>query len=476
MHTLSKTDYIQYLACKEELWIYKNREELIPPFSIDAQYKVEQGKIIDKLAQDLFKKDFRLGNRSIKSAQVSFQKKAIFENYIAIADVVIQHSNNQLEIIEVKASTGVKSEHIHDIAFQQMVFEKAGYQVTHSYLIHVNNNYRMEGEVKLNEFLVINDVTNKVQEILDYTKEEAPKAFEFINEPKLQRDLQINCALKDKCLYLKHYHEPLPDYSVYDISRIQRKKLQDLLKNNILSIKDVPANFKLSNNQRLQVEIAQQNKIIIKKDEIKSILYELEYPLYFIDYESFSYVFPPQEGLNPYQQMVFQYSLHIVEEPNKEARHVEYLLRSKKEPLEHLVQHMKDHIHPTKGTVIVWNEAFEKTRNKEMAALFPLHAEFMYSMNDRMFDLMKIFQKGLYLHPKFKGSASIKKVLPILCPELSYQDLDIQNGSAAVIKWHHATDGRMDVKESTQTFDHLLHYCHLDTWAMVRIWEELRKV
>ena len=111
-----------------------------------------------------------------------------------------------------------------------------------------------------------------------------------------------------------------------------------------------------------------------------------------------------------------------------------------------------------------------------MGILFPQYSEFLNSINERVHDLMKIFKDGLYSHPKFKGSASIKKVLPVLCPELSYGDLEIQNGNAAVIKWHHMTDGRMTEKEAKQTFQDLLKYCELDTWAMVRIWEELRKV
>ena len=106
----------------------------------------------------------------------------------------------------------------------------------------------------------------------------------------------------------------------------------------------------------------------------------------------------------------------------------------------------------------------------------PQYADFLHSVNDRVYDLMKVFSQGLYMHPDFKGSASIKKVLPVLCPELSYQDLEIQNGGAAVIQWHHMTDGRMTEDQAKQTFQDLLKYCELDTWAMVRIWEELGKV
>ena len=127
--------------------------------------------------------------------------------------------------------------------------------------------------------------------------------------------------------------------------------------------------------------------------------------------------------------------------------------------MEELFEQMSQQIHPTEGTVIVWNESFEKTQNKLMAKRLPQYADFLHSVNDRVYDLMKVFSQGLYVHPDFKGSASIKKVLPVLCPELNYQGLEIQNGG-----------------DAKQTFQDLLKYCELDTWAMVRIWEELGKV
>lgn len=221
--------------------------------------------------------------------------------------------------------------------------------------------------------------------------------------------------------------------------------------------------------------MVQENQILIKSTQIKEVLDGLAYPLYFLDFETFSYVYPSHEGIFPYQQMVFQYSLHVIESEGAEVQHFEYLMPSKETPLAELFEKMQEQIHPIDGTVIVWNETFEKTQNKKMAAVLPQFAKFLYSVNERVYDLMKIFSQGLYLHPKFKGSASIKNVLPVLCPELSYKDLEIQNGGTAVIKWHHMTDGRMTETDVTNTYKNLLKYCKLDTWAMVRIWQELKK-
>ena len=145
----------------------------------------------------------------------------------------------------------------------------------------------------------------------------------------------------------------------------------------------------------------------------------------------------------------------------------------KKESVENLIQHLQKAIGDT-GSLIVWNESFEKSRNKEMGALYPAYADFMASMNSRMFDLMQIFKKDYFSHPGFKGKNSLKSVLPTLCPAISYKDLVIQNGGTAAIKWHHATDERVSPAEAAEIFGDLLKYCHLDTLAMVKIWERVK--
>ena len=473
IQSLSKTDYIKYLGCPEEWWMFYHQPKLMPPFSLDAQHKVEQGKIIDRLAQDWFKKKKVAG-------EVRFQYEVKAGNGIVKADVVVLREEKVCDIYEVKAATTSKMKEIHleDIAYQRMVFEDAGYQVERTFLIRVNNKYAFQYPLQLDEFLVLDDVTEEVLSKMDDTRTLANHAWEWIHQKELPipKTLPVPCDNKLNCPFIQHYFPSIPSYSIFDINNIKANKRNELLAQGIIDIRDVPSDFKLSDRQRSQVDLVQQNQIRIKSSEIKRMLKGLAYPLYFLDYETFSYVFPPQEGLTPYQQMVFQYSLHVIESEGSEVKHFEYLMPSKETPLENLIIHLQNNIAPTDGTVLVWNQGFEKSRNREMGILFPQYSEFLNSINERVHDLMKIFKDGLYSHPKFKGSASIKKVLPVLCPELSYGDLEIQNGNAAVIKWHHMTDGRMTEKEAKQTFQDLLKYCELDTWAMVRIWEELRKV
>lgn len=473
INKLTKTNYLQYLSCPEELWLQINRPDLMPGITMDALHKIEQGNLIDQLARQLFELGGEINGQLFNADQVIFQQKASFNNYLAIADITISNFyNSELAIFEVKASTQVKKEHLHDAAFQKMVFEKSGQSVGSCFLVYLNKNYIVNGPLDINEYLIVEDITQQVVALEAHTILQTETALDLINGPMPPKRITLGCANKLNCPFVQYHYPDLPAYSVYDIARIHKNKLEMLVTSNTIDILDVPSGFPLSDKQRLQVDLAQEDQTIIKGPAIKSILDQLDYPLYFLDYETFSYVLPPQNGYRPYQQMVFQYSLHTIHNRDTSPEHHEYLLSSKTESVENLIHHLSENIAPIGGSVIVWNKSFEIPRNKEMAAIHPQYADFLQSVNDRVYDLMDIFKDGLYLHPQFKGSYSIKKVLPVLCPALSYKSLQIQNGTEAVIWWHRMTDGKVDGKEQEVSND-LLKYCELDTWAMVQIWAVL---
>lgn len=475
-HTLSKTDYIQYLDCPEELWLRKNKREVLPAIDLDRQYKLDQGNLIDDFAQQWFLDGCVGVEQEIDPEDVVFQMRAEADNMLAITDIAVHKpKSTTLALFEVKAATKAKKEHYHDLAFQRMVFEKAGYTVSGTFLVHINKAYITSAEVDHCELLVIEDLTAEVEQLMKITRQTAPKALKWLNGKTPKKRITLGCSKKAKCPFIHLHYPNFPDYSIFNISRISAKKIKQLVENKVLDIQQVPEDFPLSAKQRQQVDIAQADEIIIKRRPLRKMLDKLVYPLYYLDYESLSFVVPPQVGYKPYQQLVFQYSLHIQKKPDGKITHHDFLLKSKTESVENLIKHLQKNIGP-KGSVIVWNASFEKGRNKEMGELFPAYAEFLKVVNNRMYDLRVPFQKGYYQHPDFKGKTSLKSVLPVLSPTTSYDDLAIQNGMMATIKWHHATDGRLSKKEQAQTFQDLLNYCELDTLAMVKILEELRKV
>lgn len=473
-YTLSKSDFLEYLACPETFWMQKNNEIEPTPMTDDILHKLEQGNLIDGLAMEWFKEYCVVEKKLCAEEDMLFQQTAEANGFLARADITVNVGEKVIDLFEVKASTSVKPVHIYDITFQKMVFELAGYKVKNTYIIHVNNKYVKDGELDLGKLFVLQNVGTDVRKALSSVSVQANAAMVFQSK-RLIKNAHHLCGAKSDCAFRKKYCVKLPPYSIFDIARISEQKLKTLIERDTYDINRISLKqFKFSAKQKLQIEVAQEQRVDIKKDEIKAVLDSLEYPLYFLDYETYAYVVPAQDGVKPYQQMIFQYSLHTVSEAGAEPIHHEYLLREKTEPVEDLIKDLQKNIAQNGGTVIVWNKGFEKSRNKETAVMLPKYANFLDSINDRVYDLMEIFSKGLYIHHAFKGKNSIKKILPVLCPELSYSDLDIQDGNAAVFQWHKAVNENYDDEEKATIFNALLKYCEMDTWAMVRIWEKLQ--
>ena len=198
----------------------------------------------------------------------------------------------------------------------------------------------------------------------------------------------------------------------------------------------------------------------------------MTFPLYFLDYETYGTPIPLLDGYKTNQQIVFQVSVHKLDADGT-LEHFEYLADGLPGATSGLLEALRGCMGPV-GSVIVWYEPFEKARNLELAELHPEHRDFLEDINNRVFDLMKVFKED-YQHPDFQGSASIKKVLPVLLPELSYKTLDIQNGTMALSEWEKMIKGGMSDDDIEKTKANLLKYCALDTMAMVEIFEVLRR-
>ncbi|MBK8451698.1 MAG: DUF2779 domain-containing protein [Saprospiraceae bacterium] len=213
---------------------------------------------------------------------------------------------------------------------------------------------------------------------------------------------------------------------------------------------------------------------MIHKAEIQSTLQKLNYPLYFLDYETLSTAIPIYDGTKPYQQIPFQYSLHMIKEPGANTEHHEFLNMERTNPMESLSRQLRSDI-GDKGTVIVWNKKFEGMCNKGLAEAVPGLSPFLVGINERFFDLMEIFSKRMFVHKDFKGSSSIKKILPVLVPELSYKELAIGDGGTATTSWKRMVFEMENELEKIMIKSHLLEYCKLDTVAMVEIFRKIQE-
>jgi len=449
------------------LWIFEQGDlveaearRLFP----DGQLVAHHSKISEHETRDLI----ALGSTTI------FQATAIADDLFAMADIFRFDSETKTwDIFEVKSTTEVEEKHLHDVCFQMITFRKAGYALGRLHLIHINPEYVRQGEIDPQAFLITEDITEKVHALETEVAEQIKAAKKVIASSDIPSCDGCTCYPKD-CPCRQYCYSDLPDYSVFNLYKIWGSKAKKLYLTGIRNLVDVPDDFKLTKAQLCQVQAARTGKAKIELEKIREELGSVAYPVTFLDYETFFPAVPLFDGLKPYQQMVFQYSLHTLSEDG-ELNHFEYLAPSLKNPVNEILQGLQKCC-PRDGTVIVWNKSFEMARNDEMSVLSPSHASFLQSINGRVYDLMDIFRKLYYVHPDFRGSCSIKKVLPVLVPSLSHKDLEIQDGGTASLTWYRMlTDGRSE-SEKQKSSEDMLAYCKLDTLAMVEVFRFLQTI
>lgn len=445
---ISKSDYMMFLRHPSWLWLKKNDPKKLPPVDENTQAMFDAGHQFEPYAESLFPEGMTLGfsdyseylslpqrtqDAIASGTPVLFQPRFEWQDFTCICDILNFVGDGGVDLYEIKASTSVKVDHELDLAFQTAVLEGAGLKVRNIYVIHVNNKYVRNGPIEPDKITHTEEVTDKVRARAETTAKYMPMAMTIAKQPMM----------------------PDPDP---DLAKLGSKK--DWLQ--------VYANIVPQTPKLYPPDVAPK----IQHDEIKQFLEGLKYPLYFLDYETMSGLIPYFDGHRPYQQVPFQYSLHIIREPGADIDHHEFLHRENSDPVrpltEQLIQDMG-----TEGTVLVWYESFEKSRNTELGDMLPEYKEAMEAINDRVVDLIIPFKSKWYDDPRCEGSASIKQVLPVLCPELSYKRLGVQEGGSAQRLWMEAVldDKRADQKE--QILADLIEYCKLDTLAMVEIYRKL---
>jgi hypothetical protein len=471
-YRLTKTAYLSFLKCPPEFWLEYHEPLLVAePITLEHEHLRQQGYAVENLVRKLAR--FQPNETHVVDFQRTFQTADL----AARSDVVVtDNATGEIDIYEIKSTNSVKDEHYDDVAFQKVAAQRMGERVRGAYIITMNGEYVRQGEIDVEQLFTVTDVTAETNARLTDTEDRIRMALDYLSTVPVPSLADYCTANKLDCRFLKLHFQGLPDYTIFDIVFLKHDKRRDLLTRGIIDIRDVPDDFPLSPKQRTQVDVARSGATVIDHEAIARRMDAWEYPLQFLDYETLAYAIPQFDGVRPYQQMVFQYSLHTIDRPGAPLRHSEYLSHGDDNPPRPVAEHLRDAM-PEIGTVFVWYEAFEKARNDEMAAMFPDLAEFFNEVNAKTVDLMKIFSDSLYIHRDFKGRTSIKNVMPVLVPSLSYDDLGISGGLTATIKWFRAATWRnMTDAERQQIFNDLHEYCTLDTLAMVEIYNVLKSL
>ncbi len=492
--TISKTDYLVYRDCPKNAWMKIHRPEIYFKSEMASFVKliIETGNEVEAVARELFPTGVLIKGRDEEAEEETqrylgikqgmlFQPIFRAEGYLAACDVLkFDEETGKYDIYEIKATNEADEKtHFYDLAFQVNLLRMCGLDVGKIKLLHLNSKYVRDGDIDITELFTIDDVTADIEALCPDVALEMELALSYISSD-VEPNGNCSCIYKGRskhCATFASNNPQVPKYSVHDISRIgvSKAKLTELIDANIFNIEDVPEDMVLSDIQRNQVDAHTYNKISIDREKVREELSSLVYPIYFLDYETFPSAIPRFDGFSPYQQIPFQYSLHVLRAPDKEPEHFEFLYTEGTDPSMPLAMSLQKDIGPT-GSVIVWNKGFERGRNEEMGRRIPEVMAFMDSVNSRLYDLMDVFKKQYYVHKDFRGSTSIKKILPVLAPELSYEKLTIKDGGTAAESWNKITTGKVSSEEREKIEKNLLVYCGLDSYAMYAIWKALKKL
>ncbi|MBX4181272.1 DUF2779 domain-containing protein [Candidatus Parcubacteria bacterium] len=462
---LSKTNYILWRDCHKNAWLKIHKPDIYYAHELSDFEKqiIETGNEVDLLARELFPTG-------------EYQKRFEVDGYLAITDILA--GNN---LYEVKATNAIdKKTHLHDLTFQYVVLKRAGLEIDSANLIHLNPEYVRKGEIDLNKLFQIEDVTEVVKEMAEEVMAEMQLAKGYLASEK-EPVGPCDCLRKGRsahCTTFSYSNPDIPEYGVHDLTRIglSKRKLTELVDSHIFKLEDIPESTELSDIQKNQIWTYLNDREIISREAIAEEFEKLEFPLYFLDYETFPAAIPRFDQFSPYQQIPFQYSLHILENPESQAPiHKEFLHTGKDDPSRAFAESLYNDLEG-KGSVIVWHKSFECSRNKELAERLPQFKNFFDEVEKRVYDLEDIFKKQHHVHKDFYGSTSIKYVLPVLAPDLSYKNLEIKEGGTASQKWNEMVTGDITQEEKAVISKNLKDYCKLDTYAMYAIWGALQSL
>lgn len=450
---LSKSKFTRGMNCQKSLWLYVHKKDK-RIVDESSQAVLTRGTYVGELARQYFPngklavlEDYP-SFESVKRTQefinqgveVIYEATFIFDNTLVAVDILAK-VNGVWNLYEVKSTKSVKDQHIVDVAIQYYVIKGSGLPLKNAHVMHLNGDYVRRGEIEVRKLFVIDNGAVQIKiESLQSEIESDIKLLSAIEKDNIEPIVEMGsqCTSPYSCDF-------------YDYCNSLRPFVEE-------------ENIELSSIPEVQ------------QNEVKLFVNSIQYPLCHLDFETIMPAIPMFDESRPYQQIPFQYSLHSQETKDSEIKHDYFLAENNLnlDPRKALIEQM---IAQTKNanTIFVYYAPFERGRINEMIKDFPEHTKELESIKERLVDLIIPFKQKFYRTATMEGSSSIKKVLPALCPELSYKELEIGNGMAAsnaFLDLYYCEDKNLIEK----TRENLLKYCHLDTLAMVKIFEVLQKV
>ena len=479
---LSKSLILKGMQCPKALYLQKNPPDIkFPPQpGLEARYRA--GHEVGILAQQLFPGGTEVPFEGLSvaeqvaqtrqlieaGARVIYEASFAYDGIFVKVDLLVR-DGEAWQIHEVKMGTAVKEVNLDDVAIQFYVLGQCGLLISGAYLVHINNQYMRQGAIDVKQLFTGEDVLEEAF----LRQADLPQIIADLRttlqngEPQI--DIGPHCSDPYDCDFAAYCWQHIPENSIFDL-RGNGVNKWDLYERGILRFDEILLD-ELNAKQRQQVEATLNQQDSVDPQAVAAFLETLWYPLYHLDFETFNTPIPKFDGTRPYQQVPFQFSLHVQPEAGAEPQHYEYLAAPDVDPRRELAERLLALI-PEEGCILTYNQAFEKGVLRNLAELFPDLAESIDRRLPNVRDLMVPFRRRDVYRWQMGGSYSIKEVLPAMVSDLSYDGMVVADGMAAMQAYHEMC-GMGAGEELERLRAAMLEYCRLDTLAMVRVLGEL---
>ena len=475
------------VQCLKRLYFQVYRPELAHQVEEGVTARLRQGNEVGLLTQAAFNGgvlvgfdggiDEALATTAVllddPSVRVIFESTFRYSNVLVRVDVLQRRRGGRWRLIEVKSAVAPKKHYLDELAIQHHVLTKCGLDISSVCLMLLNREYRYDGrQHRAGELFKMVECLPELEKrgSTDLTTLlQAQYAVLAGPEPP---DVQPgdHCSSPYRCEFYGHCNEAPVENVVSLLPRVSPKKLLALTELGVSVIQDIPEDFQLTETQA-RIWTALKTGETWVGDSLREELAGIEYPRYFMDFESLYPAIPRFQGMWPYSQIPFQWSVHRQRNAWAELEHLEFLGNDELDPRLPFIESLLEAVEE-RGPIVVYNASFESTRLKELAERIPEYREQIERLQARLWDLLPCVRRNVY-HPKFGGSYSIKAVLPALVPEMTYDGMEVAHGAQAGLAWEQMVRGGVDAVARRRLRDALLAYCRQDTLAMVRILERL---
>lgn len=484
---ISKTKIMQGYQCQKNIYLAVHRKELIPKVTPELQALFDQGNAVTIEARkryptgvlvDFPAYDF-IGSlkktRELLAAHTPIIFEAAFEykGCYARADIISYNELTQRwSIIEVKSTTKVKDEHLDDVGLQVWIMANAGLPIEKISLMHLNTLCKYPDLSNLFTEEEVTDVLRTRHAQISVKLNEIFKTLRSDEVP--ETDIGPHCFKPRECQFSEHCwsEKKIPEPSVFSIPGLRDKKWE-LYAGGFTDIQKIPS-ADLNEKQKICLDVLKTGKRFVDSEKIKKVLSFWKFPLIFLDFETINPAIPRYNGTGPFMQVPFQYSVHILNSPESDLLHYEFLYDDAGDPRPMLISELLKNCSGA-GSVVAYYGQFEAARIQELCDFAPEFKEALMAISSRIVDPLPLFREAVY-DSAFSDSYSIKSVGPaILGEEFSYEKMEVGDGSAAQRAFEQLISNKISLPHKQKLRQAMLDYCKKDTFVMVELVKWLYK-